>query len=129
MIYEIINQPKRLETALFDKAVSFACKFLDIDIDIDLIIEFETLQKHQCGYCDYDEDEVIITIAKRLPTKDAIRTMFHELVHVKQHADGRLERGYVWYGQVYECVYNELPWEIEAYDLEEKMMEQFYGSH
>lgn len=127
MIYEIINQPKRLETTLFDSAVSFASNYLGIDVDF--VIEFETLQKHQCGYCDYDEDEVIITLAKRLSVKEAIRTLFHELVHVKQHVDGRLEKGYVWCGQVYECDYNELPWEIEAYDLEEKMMEQFYGSH
>jgi hypothetical protein len=127
MIYEIINQPKRLETALFDSAVSFASNYLGIDID--LVIEFETLQKHQCGYCDYDEDEVIVTIAKRLSKKEAIQTLFHELVHVKQYADGRLEHGYKWHGQVYECDYNKLPWEIEAYDLEEKMMEQFYGSN
>jgi hypothetical protein len=127
MIYEAINQPKKLETDLLDRAVLFACKYLKIDLD--LVIEFETLSKGQYGFCDFDEDETIITLAKRLSVKDAIRTLFHELVHVKQHVDGRLERGYIWCGRVYECDYTELPWEIEAYDLEEKMMEQFYGSH
>lgn len=125
MIYEVINQSKRLETVLLDSAVSFACNYLCIDVD--LVIEFETLQKHQCGYCDYEEDEVIVTIAKRLSVKEAIRTLFHELVHVKQYEDGRLEKGYIWCGEVYECDYENLPWEIEAFDLEEKMMKAFYG--
>lgn len=127
MIYEVVNQPKRIETALFDSAVSFACKYLKLDVD--LTIEFETLQKHQCGFCDYDEDEVIVTIAKRLSKNEAIRTLFHELVHVKQYADGRLDHGYKWHGQVYEDDYANLPWEIEAFDLEEKMVEAFYGSN
>jgi hypothetical protein len=127
MIYEVINQPKRIETALLDSAVSFACKYLQLDVD--LTVEFDTLQKYQCGHCDYDEDEVIVTIAKRLSKKEAIQTLFHELVHVKQYADGRLEHGYKWLGKVYEDDYSKLPWEVEAFDLEQKMMEEFYGSH
>ncbi len=123
MIYEVSNQPKRIETALLDSAVSFACDYLGLDID--LVIEFETLTKHQCGYCDYEEDEVIVTIAKRLSRKEVIRTLFHELVHVKQYTDGRLENGYKWLGKIYEDAYSKLPWEIEAFELEEKMMVDF----
>jgi len=125
MIYEVVNQPKRIETVLLDSAVSFACSYLQLNVDF--VIEFETLKKHQCGFCDYDEDEVIVTIAKRLSQKDIIRTLFHELVHVKQYIDGRLDHGYKWFGIVYEDDYDKLPWEIEAYKLEEKMMESFYG--
>lgn len=125
MIYEILNKPKKIEPILLDNAVSFAFSYLQIDVDF--VLEFETLRRHQYGFCDYDEDEIILTIAKRLSPKDAIRTLFHELVHVKQHIDGRLEYGYKWRGQVYECDYNDLPWEVEAYDLEEKMMKAFYG--
>lgn len=125
MIYETINTPKKMEAVLLDSAVSFACSYLNLDIDF--TIEFETLEKTKCGYCDYDEEEVIITIAKRLSVKEIIRTLFHELVHVKQHYDGRLEYGYKWLGEVYECDYLDLPWEVEAYDLEERMMVAFYG--
>lgn len=127
MIYEVINQPKRIETVLLDSAVSFACEYLQLDID--LIVEFDTLQKHQCGYCDYEEGEVIVTIAKRLSKKEAIQTLFHELVHAKQYVEGRLEDGYKWLGKVYEDDYRKLPWEVEAFDLEEKMMEAFYGGN
>lgn len=127
MIYEVVNKSKRIETVLLDSAVLFACSYLGLNISF--VVEFETLQKHQYGFCDYDEDEVIITIAKRLSQKDIIRTLFHELVHVKQHVDGRLDHGYKWFGIVYEDDYDKLPWELEAFDLEEKMMELFYGSN
>ena len=127
MIYEVINKPKRLDTAAFDSAVSFACCYLNIDVD--LMIEFDRFPKHHYGDCDYDEDEVVVRIARRLSTKDAIRTLFHELVHIKQYEEGRLEVGSPqrWLGTPVNFDYNERPWEIEAFDLEERMMKTFYG--
>ena len=125
MIYEVNNTPKKLDTALLDKAVSFACDYLDLDVD--LTIEFESLKKHQCGFCDYDDDEVILTIAKRLSLHEMIVTLFHELIHVQQYASGRLQHGSKWLGKVYKCAYEELPWEIEAHELESVMMEKFGG--
>jgi hypothetical protein len=127
LIYEVINLPKKLEIALLDKAISFACDYLDLDVD--LAIDFIPMKKYHFGLCDYDEEEIIISIGKALPKKDMIRTLFHELVHVKQHSDGRLQNGSPqrWLGQVYEDDYNKLPWEVEAFDLEKKMMEAFYS--
>ena len=125
MIYEVNNTPKKLDTALLDKAVSFACDYLDLDVD--LTIEFESLKKHQCGFCDYDDDEVIVTIAKRLSLHEMLVTLFHEMIHVHQYASGRLDHGSKWLGKVYKCAYEELPWEIEAHELESVMMEKFGG--
>ena len=127
MIYEVVNKPKKIETVLLDSAVLFACSYLKLDLDF--VIEFESLKRHQFGLCDYDEDEVIIIVAKRLSPKEAIRTIFHELVHVKQYEDGRLENGspQIWEGIAIEDAYKNLPWEVEAFDLEEKMMTIFYG--
>jgi hypothetical protein len=124
MIYEIVNMPKKIDEALLDRALSFACDYLDIDID--LTVEFDTLEKHQCGFCDYD-DEVIVTIAKRLTKKEIILTLFHEMIHIKQYDDGRLEHGSKWLGKVYNCSYSDLPWEIEAHEIESIMMEKFGG--
>jgi hypothetical protein len=125
MIYEVNNTPKKLDTALLDKAVSFACDYLNLDVD--LTIEFESLKKHQCGFCDYDGeyDEVIVTIAKRLSLREMLLTLFHEMVHVHQYASGRLEHGSKWFGKVYKCAYEELPWEIEAHEMESAMMKKF----
>lgn len=128
MIYEVVNKPKKIETVLLDSAVSFACSYLKLDID--MTIEFESLKRTQYGFCDYDGeyDEVIVTIAKRLSVQDVIRTLFHELVHVRQYVDGRLEVGspQIWCGVVYEDKYENLPWEVDAFDLEEKMMKLFW---
>lgn len=123
MIYEVNNVPKKLDIALLDKAVSFACDYLKLDVD--LTIEFESLKKHQCGFCDYDEDEVIVTIAKRLSLREMLVTLFHELIHVHQYASGRLEHGGKWLGKVYDCAYIELPWEVEAHEMEGVMMKKF----
>lgn len=127
MIYEVNNTPKKLDIALLDKAVSFACDYLKLDVD--LTIEFESMKRHQCGFCDYDGeyDEVIVTIAKRLSLHEMIVTLFHEMIHVQQYASGRLEHGGKWLGKVYNCAYEELPWEIEAHAMESKMMEKFGG--
>ena len=123
MIYEVENQPKKLSLEQLDQAIEFASKFLDLDID--LLIEFERLKKHQCGFCEYDEDEVTITISKRLGVQEIIATLFHEMIHVKQYADGRLQYDGVWLGKKYECAYDQLPWEIEAHEMERIMMEKF----
>jgi hypothetical protein len=123
MIYELNNEPKKLSIDLLDRAVAFAADFLGIDVD--LSIEFETLKNHQCGFCEYDEDEVVITLAKRLSVREIIATLFHEMIHVKQYIDGRLEEGSKWMGEVYDCAYDELPWEQEAFEIEQIMMEKF----
>lgn len=131
MMYEIYNPPKRLKTAELDSAVCFACDYLGLDKNF--VIEFETLKKYHYGHCcncDLDE-EIVITISKRLSMKDIVRTLFHELVHVKQYLDGRLETGnpFRWHGIPTNCNYDNYPWEIEAFDLEEKMMKKFYSSN
>lgn len=126
MIYEVANTPKKVDAALIDKAVSFACRYLDLnDIDAELMIEFESLKKHQCGFCDYDDEEIVVTIAKRLSVREILLTLFHEMIHVYQYASGRLEHGSKWLGEVYNCAYEELPWEIEAHAMEKTMMEKF----
>lgn len=125
MIYEVVNKPNKIETVLLDSAVSFACSYLNLNVDF--TIEFDSLKRHQCGICDYEEDEIVIFIAKRLSPKTAIRTLFHELVHVQQYESGRLDHNRMWEGTSYDCEYADRPWELEAFDLEEKMMKFFYG--
>jgi len=123
MIYEVENLPKKLTFDLLDRAVLFTSEFLQLDVD--LLISFEPLKKHQCGFCDYDQDESVIVIAKRLSKLETIKTLFHEMVHVKQYTDGRLKQDGVWLGKKYDCDYVDLPWEIEAHETEQIMMEQF----
>ena len=60
--------------------------------------------------------------------KRMLISLGHEMVHVKQYVDGRLEHGSsgIWLGTMCEDKYEDLPWEIEAYELEQKMIDAFY---
>jgi hypothetical protein len=132
MSYEVQNAPKKLDLSHLNDAVKFAFHFLDIPFheDQELMICFETMPLGNYGLCDYEVDEVILTISKRLSVKDIIRTLFHELVHVKQYATGNLQSaGFAqrWMGKEVTGEYENLPWEIEAFQLEEEMMKEFYG--
>lgn len=128
MYYTTSNKPKHIVHSTLDQVIAFACNYLDLDIDLE--VRFEKLRDFQYGYCDYDEDEVLITISQYLSEADTIRTIFHELVHVKQYDDGRLEAGSPqrWMGSEYDEDYENLPWEVEAYDLEQKMVDIYAES-
>lgn len=92
------------------------------------------------GYCNGDDEEIQVELARqdaagRIPMKDLMINIAHELVHAQQMASGRLvNKGFVFRddnpgmmttkqifdGQEYVGVkYDEQPWEIEAYNLEE----------
>lgn len=131
MTYEITDLPKKMDEELFHRAVLHSLTFLELDVDFEII--FESMERHQCGLVDYESDEefaeVSVYLAKRLSPKEAIRTLFHEMVHVKQYVTGKLEAGVVqkWEGIYYEDDYENLPWELEAFELEEQMMKTFGG--
>lgn len=126
MIYEIYGKPDRIDISLLDNVLSFACEYLTLDTD--LILEFKVLKNFQYGFCDYDEDEVIITLSKKLSVDDLIRTLFHELVHVKQYTEGRLQHGKLWCGIKVDADYDNLPWEIEAFKMEQIMVDSYLES-
>lgn len=126
--------PKKLNEELFNRAVLHAVKFLGIcDIDFDIV--FDSLPKERAGEVDYEEgdeycdEEITVYIAKRLSANEILRTLFHELVHVRQYISGELtyEDTFRWNGELYEEEYQNLPWEVEAFALEEEMMNTFKG--
>lgn len=128
MYYTTTNKPKHIEISMLDRCISFACEYLDLDVDFE--IRFEKLGEFQCGLCDYDEDEIAIVVSKSLSDCDMVRTLFHEMVHLKQYVEGRLEVGSPqrWLGKVYDWDYENMPWEVEAFDLEQKMVDIYSES-
>ena len=128
MYYTTTNQPKHIKTSLLDRCISFACEYLHLDVDFE--IYFERLDQFQCGFCSYEEDEILIVVSKTLSENDVIRTIFHEMVHIKQYVEGRLEVGSPqrWLGKVYDWDYENMPWEVEAFDLEQKMVDIYSES-
>jgi len=129
--YEVYDMPETICEDTFDAAMAFAANFLGIDSHI--TIEFEDLPQYHFGACDHDEfegeQETTVTLSENITQQEAIQTLFHELVHAKQYLDGRLEGGFQlrWMGETYDCDYQEQPWEIEAFALEEEMMNTFYS--
>jgi hypothetical protein len=126
MIYHVCDKPVAIEITELDKVVLFASDYLGTDVDI--TIEFTILDDiMQCGHCDYEDGEFTITISKLLNKQFIIKTLFHEMVHVKQFHDGRLEGGFnlKWLGKIYHGDYNKSPWETEAYYIEKEMMKEW----
>mgnify|MGYP000512216148 CR=1 FL=1 len=71
-----------------------------------------------------------IEIDKRLKGDDFITCVLHELVHVKQQFKGELKemKGIekMWKGEVHICIdYMNLPWEKEAYAMQETLLIEF----
>lgn len=120
-----------VKMSMLDKIVSFAASYLQIDEDAWLTIKFsEQMEQNVCGWCDeidIEEKWVEIEVNSNLCLIDMITTIFHEMVHCKQILDGRLVQGFpsIWKGIAYGGQYSELPWEIEAYRLERKMVEEY----
>lgn len=108
----------------------------------DLLIDLDI--KSQCdnsagGYCHGDSEEVQIEIARnddqgKLPTRQLMINIAHELIHAEQMYTGRMNHvgvtlteagfGYsvLWDGQEgFHLPYMEQPWEIDAYAREESV--------
>lgn len=86
------------------------------------------------GYCDYDDDEsrprdFRILLDRSIDKVDIVETIAHEMVHVWQFATGKLvdlaDGRSKYDGHKYDrddMPYGELPWEVEAYGMEEGLI-------
>jgi hypothetical protein len=116
---------------MLDKIVNFAASYLQIVDDAWLTIKFSAnMEQDVCGWCgeiDIDEKWIEIEVNRNLSLYNLVATIFHEMVHCKQILDGRLIQGCpsVWEGAEYDDYYFELPWEVEAYELERQMVEMY----
>jgi|TARA_B110000503_G_scaffold75014_1_gene115793 hypothetical protein len=127
MYYVTYAKPKKISNKLMDNIVVFAYDFLNIEeiIEIDFDDDFED----RGGYCDFTEDEIIIGINPKQTKAEIIRTLFHEMVHVKQYVRGQLlhndDDTSMWNGRECDLPYWERPWEKEAYEYEDAMWDIF----
>lgn len=72
------------------------------------------------GDCMYEDDrDFTIRFDTTLPQKEIIKTLLHEMVHVKQ---------YLYKEEMnYDLPYDERPHEIEAHAKEKQLTEAYYG--
>jgi hypothetical protein len=129
-MYYTNNKPKQISLELLDAVIMHAVSCLRL-ADFTIEMNFKKLSDGTAACVDYDEDEKVVEldIDQNIWKKpqELERTIFHELVHAKQIIDGRLELGWPskWMGNVYTCSYLNLPWEKEAYFLEDLMINTF----
>lgn len=130
MLVEVTGKPRRLKAAVLNDALTYAFKYLRLEEDgwIDIVFK-KDCDAH--GYATHDEEEEYgVEINSTLSVYEMVGTLFHELVHIKQYATGRLvsaegRKPNRWEGKVCRLEYAKQPWEVEAYDLERKMMRNF----
>lgn len=81
----------------------------------------------------FGERDLAMLVDSRLNYKDLVETIAHEMVHVRQMARGTLKtavsRGrthQIWRGKkMGEIAYHRRPWEIEAFQLERLLVNNF----
>ena len=75
----------------------------------------------------------IIEVNKNLNERERMMTLAHELVHVRQYAKLELnEEMNRWHGKFVDAdkiPYIEQPWEIEAYDVGDKLFEDYINGN
>ena len=132
MIYLSIQGGSGKEQALAHDAFNFALKYLmprKQNITVDLNIT-EIPDDADAYHCCVNKGEHEIEIQEGLIEEDFVTAIFHEMVHVRQHERGLLKDHGIrkaWKGEEYVGIYDttetymNLPWEEEAYRLQEEM--------
>lgn len=132
MIALNIDGGSRRERKIAYDAVNFALKYLmprkrNLTIDINITSIPDDADAYHCCI---DKGEHEIDIQEGLIEEDFITAIFHEMVHVRQHERGLLKDHGIrkaWKGEEYIGIYDtvdtymNLPWEEEAYRLQEEM--------
>lgn len=134
--------PNHISKSLCKKAIKFYAKYLlsvRLYETISIHVEFIKYEKHEYAYCN-PEDEYnrtfLISINKNLSKEDTLRSIAHEMVHVKQYVKRELKH-YTRGDKVKfldeffiesKTNYWIRPWEKEARALEEILYEEFVRS-
>lgn len=136
MIYLDVQGGTDAEKVLVEEAFYFALnKLMPRKKNLDISIELVDFEDDVDGYHAYiDKGEHNIELQTGLIEEDLITAVFHEMVHVRQAERGQMkDRGIikVWEGVEYLSLfsttdeYMALPWEAEAYELQEKLYDEY----
>ena len=97
---------------------------------LDIEVQLKNLTGDAVGFCMMEENNRMFTIEadKKMGIKDLVTTICHEMIHVKQYARKEMDDwsgvGLArWKGRTFNAAntnYYNLPWENEAYRLQDK---------
>lgn len=100
----------------------------------------ETMEENFAGLCSGDQENVEINLATNYHLEDGdilpycdqelASNLAHELIHSRQFIRGEINsEDYYYKGKNYESFeYAETPWEIEAYQLEQVLVDLFWSN-
>jgi hypothetical protein len=114
------------ERHVAEQCVSFMMGYLMPRMrTLDIEVEIKNIPGSAIGYCDMQETnrEFIIEVQKGLTLKELVTTVVHEMIHIKQYARKEMDAaGKQWKkcSIVEGTSYYDLPWEKEAYRLQDK---------
>lgn len=120
-------------TAQYKSKIESLAKFIVnyyISENVDFLIEITLLDYDLDGECvEHSQEYVEIFINQNLEFYELMLTVSHEMIHAKQYILGELTND-TWLGYDYRCSHSEnhpeYPWEKEAYQLEEKMLNLWF---
>lgn len=106
-------------------------------LDITLRIRKFKPEEGAVGWCTYEDNNVnprefVIDVSLDQSFADFIKTVIHEMIHVKQYALGQMKERYksghkiLWKDKDYTTTsYSKCPWEREAYRKQETLYEKY----
>ena len=140
MILKVVNRPSKIEMKLLRKAAHWYAEKLfstRLNKNVTIYLKFtKNLLKEQkslgsCMWTEYNDrqKEFEIELDADLSQKNILKTLAHEMVHVKQYATGQMKdytrsHHIKWEGKLFEDSeshnddYWFYPWEIEAHGME-----------
>jgi hypothetical protein len=139
MMYQTIQCPCKDRRALIESVVSFAVRALiprirNLDLEIE-VTDLDENDSHARGYCTQEsERHFLLEICENQTDDSIIRTIIHEMVHVKQYVYRELIQKYgkdhghrvYWRGEDWtNTIYTKQPWELEAYELEDTLYNEY----
>lgn len=128
MIIHVTGSTKD-KRALAEKTVAWSIKKLGLSrmssLSIDVVLR--KMKENEYGYCNIVDSNrnFVIDVNKNVTIKDLVSTIIHEMVHVKQFARNEMNgHNMQWKSKIIseDTDYMDLPWEKEAYRLEEKFV-------
>ena len=115
----------------------FATQLLTPQLKSHIIINLRFIENLPvCGFTEVDGHnsrgiprEFTLELKRSMSEKEMIKTLAHEMVHVKQYAYREIdERGTMWLSRKLDhdsVPYHKRPWEKEAYQAEERLYQKW----
>lgn len=129
-------RPSLQESMGLLEAIRYAASELGLEgSELELEVVFENLDDEYGYSCMVGEDFFLIGLNRRISYQETIRTLFHEMAHVKQQYDGIyvVEEGVdgrrLWGGNVINLPYEQTPWEIDAEEVENHLYTKWVSDY